>query len=101
MANKEGVCVTLLDQLASGVIGLLAVAENREKVVERLKKMLDFISKISVVKNVEYGKSELGSSNDGISLKDVQSLFTGMVRKGVRKDAKARAVKAFEMKQNL
>ncbi len=52
VANKEGVCVTLLDQLASGVIGLLAVAENREKVVQRLKKMLDFISKISVVKNV-------------------------------------------------
>ncbi len=63
--------------------------------------MLDFISKISAVKSVDYGRSELGSSSDGVSLKDVQSLFTGIVRKGFRKDAKARAIKAFEQKQDL
>jgi uncharacterized protein YlxP (DUF503 family) len=53
--------VTLLDQLASGVIGLLSVAESREKATERLKRMLDFISKISAVKSVEYGRSDGGS----------------------------------------
>jgi hypothetical protein len=99
VGNKEGVCVTLLDQLASGVLGLLSVAENRERATERLKRMLDFISKISAVKSVEYGRSDGGS--EGVSLKDVQSLFTGIVRKGARKDAKARAVKAFEQKQDL
>lgn len=57
VGNKEGVCVTLLDQLASGVIGLLAVAENKDKAIERLKKMLDFISKISSVRSVDYGRS--------------------------------------------
>lgn len=61
--------------------------------------MLDFISKISAVKSVEYGRSDGGC--EGVSLKDVQSLFTGIVRKGARKDAKARAVKAFEQKQDL
>ena len=61
VGNKEGVCVTLLDQLASGVIGLLSVAESREKATERLKRMLDFISKISAVKSVEYGRSDGGS----------------------------------------
>jgi hypothetical protein len=34
-------------------------------------------------------------------LKDVQSVFTGMVRKGARREAKARAVRAFEQKQDL
>lgn len=57
VGNKEGVCVTLLDQLASGVIGLLAVAESKDKAIERLKKMLDFISKISSVRSVDYGRS--------------------------------------------
>jgi hypothetical protein len=101
VGNKEGVCVTLLDQLASGVVGLLSVAETREKATDRLKKMLDFISKISAVRSVEYGRSDLGGSSDGVTLKDVQSVFTGIVRKGVRKDAKARAIKAFEQKQDL
>jgi hypothetical protein len=91
----------LLDQLASGVVGLLSVAETKEKAIERLKRMLDFISKISAVRSVEYGRSELGASADGVSLKDVQSVFTGFVRKGARKDAKARAIKAFEQKQDL
>lgn len=29
IGNREGVCVTLLDQLASGVLGLLSVADSR------------------------------------------------------------------------
>lgn len=61
--------------------------------------MLDFISKISAVKSVDYGRADGGS--EGVSLKDVQSVFTGFVRKGVRKEAKARALKAFEQKQDL
>jgi hypothetical protein len=63
--------------------------------------MLDFICKISAVRSVEYGRSDLGGSSDGVTLKEVQSVFTGIVRKGVRKDAKARAIKAFEQKQDL
>lgn len=47
----------LLDQMTSGIIGLLSVAESRDQTTERLKKMLDFISKISSVKNVDYGRS--------------------------------------------
>jgi len=29
IANKEGVCVLLLDQLTSGVMGLLSVSQNK------------------------------------------------------------------------
>jgi len=30
IGNKEGICVILLDQMASGVIGLLAVSDSKE-----------------------------------------------------------------------
>lgn len=91
----------LLDQMTSGIIGLLSVAESRDQTTERLKKMLDFISKISSVKNVDYGRSQLESSADGVSLKDVLSVFTGMVRKGIRHNAKQKAIKKYENSQNL
>lgn len=29
IGNREGVCILLLDQMASGLLGLLAVAENK------------------------------------------------------------------------
>lgn len=29
VGNKEGVCVLLLDQLTSGVLGLLSVSQNK------------------------------------------------------------------------
>ena len=66
-----------------------------------IKKMLDFISRVSSVKTVEYGKSEFTGSSDVITLKDVLSTFAGFARRGVRKGAKQRAIRHFEMNRNL
>lgn len=63
--------------------------------------MLDFISRVSSVKNVEYGKSELEGSSDVTTLKDVLSTFAGFARKGARKNAKQKAIRQFEMNRNL
>ena len=97
MGNHQGVCVTLLDQLTSGGLGLLSVAPSREQATEIVKKMLDFISRVSNVKNVDYGRSDLDASSDSVGLKDVLSVFTGFVRKGARRGAKQRAIRHHEM----
>ncbi len=95
IGNREGTCVLLLDQLASGLLGLMTVYPSRTQALEQMKRMLDFITRISVVKNVEYGKSEFHGSSDVTTLKDVLSTFTGVARKGARKNAKQRAIKQF------
>ena len=42
----------LLDQMASGLLGLLSVSASRETSFQSIKRMLDFISRVSSVKNV-------------------------------------------------
>lgn len=101
IGNREGICVLLLDQLASGLLGLLTCFPNRNEAFEVTKRMLDFISRVSSVKNVEYGKSELEGSSDVTTLKDVLSTFAGFARKGTRKNAKQKAIKQFEMNGKL
>lgn len=91
----------MLDQLASGLLGLLTCSPSRNEAFEVTKRMLDFISRISAVKNVEYGKSELDGSSDVTTLKDVLSTFAGFARKGARKNAKQKAIRHFEMNRNL
>lgn len=59
------------------------------------------MTKLSSVKNVDYGRTELSGSSDAITLKDVHSTFSGMIRKGGRRNAKQRAVKQYEMSRNL
>jgi hypothetical protein len=88
VANREGICVMLLDQLGSGLLGLLAVSPTRKEALETIKRMLDFISKITAVKNVDYGRSDLSGSSDVVTLKDVLSTFAGFARRGLRKNAK-------------
>ena len=51
------------------------------------------MSRVSNVKNVDYGRSELDASSDSVGLKDALSVFTGFVRKVARRGAKQRAVK--------
>ena len=91
----------LLDQLGSGMLGLLAVSSSRQEANEKVKKMLDFISKISSVKSVDYGRSELEGSSDVATLKDVSSAFAGFARRGLRKNAKQRAIRQYEMNRPL
>jgi hypothetical protein len=75
IAQKNGVCMMLFDELASGEMGLMAVSENREESVEKLKKVLEFIARITQVKNVSYGKSELEPSTDALLITDIISRF--------------------------
>lgn len=49
----------LFDELTSGELGLMAVSENKEDGVEKLKRVLEFIARITQLKNVSYGRSEL------------------------------------------
>ena len=101
IANKDGICVMLLDQLGSGLLGLLSVSSSRQQANEAIKRMLDFISRVSSVKTVDYGRNELQGSSDVITLKDVLSTFAGFARKGFRKNAKQRAVRHYEMHRPL
>jgi hypothetical protein len=101
VGNREGVCVLLLDQMASGLLGLLAVSPTRTQASLSVRKMLDFITKVSSVKNVEYGKTELEGSSDVTTLKDVLSVFAGFARKGARKNAKQKAIRHHEMYRDL
>lgn len=87
--------------MASGLLGLLSVSASREISFQSIKRMLDFISRVSSVKNVEYGKTELSGSSDVTTLKDVLSVFAGYARKGARKNAKQKAIRHFEMNRNL
>ena len=66
-----------------------------------VRRMLEFVTRVAQVKNVEYGRSDLDGSSDSVGLKDVLSLFAGCVRKGARRGAKHRAVKQYEMNRPL
>lgn len=54
----------------------MAVSETKDDNVERLKKVLSFIAKITNLKSLAvYGKSELEPSTDAIQASDVISKF--------------------------
>ena len=56
---------------------------------------MEFIVRITDVKNVAYGSSDLEPSTDRASVKDMLSLFTDILRKKDRVDAKSKAIKKF------
>lgn len=54
----------------------MAVSESKDDNVERLKKVLSFIAKITNLKSLPiYGKSELEPSTDAIQVTDIISKF--------------------------
>lgn len=63
--------------------------------------MLEFIVKISGIKNVEYGRTESEPSTDRILIRDMLNLFLTMVRKEGKCNAKVKALKQFENNQKL
>ena len=81
VGNKEGLCIMLLDALTSGTMSMMAVSKNDQEAITLLKNVLDFIVKMSDVKNVTYGKTDCEPSTDRILLKDMMNLFLTMVRK--------------------
>lgn len=101
IAQKHGICMLLFDELTSGEMGLMVVCENKEWGIEKLKKVLDFIARITNVKNISYGKSELEPSTDAVLVSDVISKFLTMERREKRKDAKKRALEKNMKMQDL
>ena len=57
--------------------------------------------RITQVKNVTYGKSELEPSTDAVLITDIISRFLTLERKEKRKDAKKKALQQFRNKQDL
>jgi len=54
----------------------MAVSETRDEGIEKLKKVLEFIARITNLKSISlYGKSELEPSTDAIQVTDVISKF--------------------------
>lgn len=58
IGNKEGLCIMLLDTLSSGTMSIMSVTRSELEGVTLLKNILEFIVKMSEVKNVCYGKTD-------------------------------------------
>lgn len=71
----------LLDSLTSGTMSMMAVTKYEHQAILLLKNVLEFIVKMSDVKNVTYGKTDSEPSTDRILIKDMLNLFMTMVRK--------------------
>lgn len=71
----------LLDSLTSGTMSMMAVTKYEQQAISLLKNVLQFIVKMSDVKNVTYGKTDSEPSTDRILIKDMLNLFMTMVRK--------------------
>ena len=91
----------LLDQLTSGTMSMMAVSGIQFQAVSLLKRVVQFIVRLSAVKNVDYGRTDTEPSTDRISIKDVLSLFISIVRKDERVDAKKKAIRHHENKKDL
>ena len=48
----------LLDQLTSGTMSMMAVSPTPFEGIALLKRMMEFIVRISAVKNVDYGRTD-------------------------------------------
>ena len=91
----------LLDQLTSGTMSMMAVSGVPFQSITLLKRVVEFIVRLSEVKNVNYGRTDSEPSTDRILIKDVLSLFISLVRKDERSDAKKKAIRQYENKKDL
>jgi hypothetical protein len=78
----------LLDSLTSGTMSMMAVSRNDQEAINLLKNVLDFIVRMSDVRNVTYGKTDSEPSTDRILVKDMLNLFLSMVRRDEKSNAK-------------
>ena len=101
IAKKEGLCIMLLDQLTSGVMSLMSVSVEELESIQLMKKVIEFMVKLSAVKNVEYGHTDCEPATDRINIKDVLSLFISLLRKDERKNAKQKAIREHAMNGSL
>ena len=60
-----------------------------------MKRVIEFIIRLTEIKNVDYGHTDCEPASDKISIKDMLSLFLSLVRKDERKNAKQKAIKEY------
>jgi hypothetical protein len=59
------------------------------------------VARITQVKNVSYGKSDLEPATDALYLTDIMSKFLTLERKEKKKDARKKAIEQFKNRQDL
>jgi hypothetical protein len=69
-------------------MSMMAVSRNDQEAINLLKNVLDFIVRMSDVRNVTYGKTDSEPSTDRILVKDMLNLFLSMVRRDEKSNAK-------------
>lgn len=82
-------------------MSMMSVGKTENETANLIKNVLQFIARISCVKNVSYGRTDCEPSSDKILLKDMLNLFMTIMRKDERSNAKAKAIKQFENNQKL
>ena len=82
-------------------MSLMTVSTDELETVAMMRKVVEFVVKLSSVKNVSYGLSDSEPPTDRISIKDMLSLFISLMRKAERKNAKQKAIREHGMKGNL
>ena len=66
-----------------------------------MKRVIEFIVRLSSVKNVDYGHTDCEPATDRITIKDMLSLFISLLRKDERKNAKQKAIREHQMNGSL
>lgn len=64
LQEKKGICMLLVDQLSSGVLGLLSIHRDFEENVDELYRAVSFVSKQAKTPVLKYGTSDSSSRSD-------------------------------------
>ena len=82
-------------------MSLMSVSNEELESIQSMKKVIEFIARLSSIRNVDYGHTDCEPATDRITIKDMMSLFTSLLRKDERKNAKQKAIREHEMNGSL
>ena len=79
----------------------MSVSSEEFESIQSMKRVIEFIVRLSSVKNVDYGHTDCEPATDRITIKDMLSLFISLLRKDERKNAKQKAIREHQMNGSL
>lgn len=82
-------------------MSLMSVSSEEFESIQSMKRVIEFIVRLSSVKNVDYGHTDCEPATDRITIKDMLSLFISLLRKDERKNAKQKAIREHQMNGSL
>ena len=82
-------------------MSLMSVSSEEFESIQSMKRVIEFIVRLSSVKNVDYGHTDCEPATDRITIKDMLSLFISLLRKDERKNAKQKAIREHQMNGTL